>query len=197
MTRRVIAGLVLAALAAGPLAGCGGDDAGPGGTPAATGSAADATPRAKASKETVAWAGRVCDALAGGLTKSPPPKIDPKDVAASERAIAAYMTGMAKRLGTVRTRLGKVGPPPVPDGKSLLSGTDADLKAVQGQLLEAASGLRKTKVGTPAFRTAQGNAGKAMRRLGGYQPPTRALRADPALGDAFTRAAPCRKRAGS
>jgi hypothetical protein len=193
MSRRVIAGLVLASLAVGPLAGCGGDDDGPGGTPAATGAAASEKPRAKASRETVVWAGRVCDAMAGGLTKSPPPKIDPKDVAASERAIAGYMTGMAKRLGTVRARLGKVGPPPIPDGKSLLTGTDADLKAVQGQLREAASGLRETKVGTPEFRTAQGNAGKAMRRLGGYQPPTRALRAELALGDAFSRAESCRK----
>ncbi|MFB4305441.1 hypothetical protein [Actinomadura sp. GTD37] len=194
MSRRVIAGLVLAALAAGPLTGCGGaGDAGPGGMPGATGSAVSAKPRAKAGKETVAWAGRVCDALSGGLTKSPPPKIDPKDVAESERAIAAYMTGMAKRLGTVRTRLAEVGPPPVPTGQALLTGMGGDLKAVQGQLLAAASGLRETKAGTPAFRTAQGNAGKAMRRLGGYQPPTRALRADLSLGDAFTRAAPCRE----
>lgn len=193
MSRRVITGLVLVSLAVAPLAGCGGDDGGSGGTPPATGAAMSGKPRAKASKETVAWAGRVCDAMSGGLTKSPPPKIDPKDVAASERAIAAYMTGMAKRLGTVRTRLGKVGPPPVPDGKTLLAGTDADLKAVQGQLLAAASGLRESKVGTPAFRTAQGNAGKAMRRLGGYQPPTRALRAEAALGDAFSRAEPCRE----
>ena len=190
MSRRVIAGLVLASLAMGPLAGCGGaDDGGPGGTPAA----ASAKPREKAGDETVAWAGRVCTALAGGLTKSPPPKIDPKDVAASERAIAAYMTGMAQRLGTVRAKLAKTGAPPVPTGKTLVTGMDGDLKAVQAQLRAAAAGLRKTKVGTPAFRTAQGNAGKAMRRLGGYQPPTRALRADPALGDAFTRAAPCRQ----
>ncbi|MWA07156.1 hypothetical protein F8568_043840 [Actinomadura sp. LD22] len=200
MARRAIAGLVLAALAAAPLAGCSGDDEGKEGTtaaaaPTATGAAAStkAEPRRTATKAAVAWAGRVCRAIPPGITDSPLPKINARDVAASERAIAAYMTGMAKRLDTVRARLQQAGSPPMADGRAVLDATLKDLEATGRQLRDAASGLRTGRPGTPAFRTAQADAGKAMRRLGGYRPPTRALRASPAIGDAFTRAAPCKK----
>ncbi|MEU6750805.1 hypothetical protein ABZ914_31715 [Spirillospora sp. NPDC046719] len=200
MARRAIAGLVLASLAAAPLAGCSGDDGGAPGTtaaaaPTATGSAptTKAEPRRKATRAAVAWAGRVCRAMPPGITDSPLPKIKAQDVAASERAIAAYMTGMAKRLDTVRTRLQQAGSPPMADGRTVLDATLKDLETTGRQLRDAASGLRTGRVGTPEFRTAQANAGAAMRRLGGYRPPTKALRASPAIGDAFTRAAPCAK----
>ncbi|WP_433241868.1 hypothetical protein [Actinomadura nitritigenes] len=200
IARRAIAGLVLASLAAAPLAGCSDDDGGGPGTtaaaaPTATGSAptTKAEPHRKATRATVAWAGRVCRAMPPGITDSPLPKIKAQDVAASERAIAAYMTGMAKRLDTVRTRLQQAGSPPMADGRTVLDATLKDLETTGRQLRDAASGLRTGRVGTPEFRTAQANAGAAMRRLGGYRPPTKALRASPAIGDAFTRAAPCAK----
>jgi hypothetical protein len=60
-------------------------------------------------------------------------------------------------------------------------------------LRDAAKALRTTKPGTPAFQAAQKSAGEAMRGLGGYRPPTRALRDSVAVGDAFAHAAPCKR----
>jgi hypothetical protein len=116
-------GLVVALLALGLVAGCGGS------------AGADRLP---AADDPVAWAGRVCASLQPlSALKGHGPALDPNNPAASKQVLSAYFADTEQRAEQSLNGLDQAGPSPIAGGDDVTAKLRASLQRLRAAYAEA------------------------------------------------------------
>ncbi|WP_436493321.1 hypothetical protein [Actinokineospora sp. HUAS TT18] len=183
MLRRLAAFAVLA-LSLG-LAGCGSDSPSTSGgtsTPAASGG------------DAVAWADKVCSTVAperDALTT--PPNIDPTDPAKARDGMVTYLDTIVKALDRMVGGIKSAGAPPVADGETAAKRVVDTLEEAKATVTTAKDNLAKVDVTDPAaFQAGFTQVGQDLQKLSDMEDPTKGLRGNRELNEAFEKAESCK-----
>ncbi|CRK61085.1 hypothetical protein [Alloactinosynnema sp. L-07] len=185
MVRRLAAVAVLA-LSLG-IAGCGSDTPSTsGGTSAATG--------AGGGGDAVAWAEKVCSTVAPEREAfSKVPNIDPTDPVKARDGMVAYLDDLVKALERMVSGIQSAGSPPVADGETAAKRVVDTLEEAKATVSTAKDNLAKVDVTDPAaFQAGFTQVGTDLQKLGEMEDPTKGLRGNRELNEAFEKAASCK-----
>ncbi|HET9137982.1 hypothetical protein [Actinophytocola sp.] len=146
----------------------------------------------------VAWAERVCASVEQGAQGLALPAADLTDPQAAKTAFDAYLGQVAQALDRVSAELRAAGAPPVADGQQAVDsamGTITEIKtAIEGARTRVAA-LPVTDAGS--FQAALNDVGTGLAKIDSVEGPTKDLKANPALNEAFGKAPACRRIDGS
>jgi hypothetical protein len=180
MIRR-LATVAAAATALGlALAGCGDANSGGGGGDA------------------VAWAEKVCKSVEGDLavlTKTP--DVDPSNPQQAKESLVTYLGSFATALDHMASGIRDAGTPPVADGAKAVDTVSSALAEAKTSVESAKTNLEQANVSDPAsFQAAFTKVGEDMAKLSSLDDPTKDLKANKELNDAFEQAPTCKKLDG-
>ena len=177
MIRRIA---LVAALTVG-LTGCGSDSkAPPGGDP-------------------VAWAEKVCSSVESEVAVlSQQPDIDPSNAKQAKENLITYLTNFSVALDRMSTGIRDAGIPPVTDGAQAVEKVTGAIQDAKKGVDDAKSNLEKANVNNAEeFQAAYTKVGEDMAKLAQFEDPTKDLKANKELNEAFDKAAACKRLEGS
>ncbi|MDQ3406344.1 MAG: hypothetical protein M3548_23605 [Actinomycetota bacterium] len=187
MVRRLA--VVAAALSLG-LAGCGSDT----GSGSSTGSGTTTTAEAKGG-DAVAWAESVCSKIGPEVEAlSKTPEIDSSDPAKTKDSMVSYLTTLSTALGKMSSGIEDAGTPPVADGKVLADKVVGGLGEAKKAVDTAKENLSTVDASDPAkFQEGFQKVSADLSKIGDMEDPTKGLRGNQELEDAFKNAESCKK----
>ncbi|SDD82231.1 hypothetical protein [Actinokineospora iranica] len=196
MVRRLVAATATAAAFALGLAGCGSD---PGTAPGATTTSAPAattTSGTSANGDAVAWAEKVCSSVAPHVDEldDGPKDIDGTDPNKAKAGMSAYLDKLSGALDSMTASFKEAGDPPVANGDQLsekaVGSLDEAKKIVDGAKVK----LEGVNTADPAaFQSGFLQVGQDLQKLGDLEDPTKGLRGNKELEEAFKAAPTCKK----
>ncbi|WAL69429.1 hypothetical protein ORV05_17190 [Amycolatopsis cynarae] len=176
----------LAGFAALTLAACSSHQDASGGAPAAG--------AAGVNSAAVTWSDHVCEVVrAGGVKLSQLPAVDPSAPARAKDSLVTYLGSLSEALTELAGGIQREGVPPVHDGQATLERAMSTLDASKSSVETAKAKLAAAAVTDQAtFEQAVREASTAFQRLGTTDGPTKDLKDNPELAQAFTQAPNCR-----
>jgi hypothetical protein len=182
MNRRPVAAALLTLALAATVTACGSDS----GT-----SVSDQQPT---NDKAVAWVEQVCKTVeAGGQKLSTLPKIDPTNPQAAKDGLVGYLGSLVDALDGVAKGIRAAGVPPVADGQQTVDNALGTIAKVQGALDGARTKLTQATTADPvSFQKAMADATAGIGQLDPAG-PTKDLKANVALRDAFSAAPTCKR----
>lgn len=147
----------------------------------------------------VAWAEKVCVSVEAGAAKlSTLPAMDTTDPVSTRDGMVAYLGDLVTALGGLADGIRAAGTPPVPDGTVAVDNALRTLTTTRTGIETAVATLSGTSTADPvALRRAMEDVGTGLAQLGTEEGPTKDLKANPELRDAFSKAPACRRLDGA
>ncbi|TVT56291.1 hypothetical protein FNH05_08585 [Amycolatopsis rhizosphaerae] len=142
----------------------------------------------------VTWSDHVCEVVrAGGVKLSQLPAVDPSAPARAKDSLVTYLGSLSEALTELAGGIQREGVPPVHDGQATLERAMSTLDASKSSVDTAKAKLAAAAVTDQAtFEQAVREASTAFQRLGTTDGPTKDLKDNPELAQAFTQAPNCR-----
>ncbi|MBC6447017.1 hypothetical protein [Actinokineospora xionganensis] len=189
MVRRLAAVAVAAVTLSFGLAGCGSDS-----PPTAGGTTTTTTTAGAANGDAVAWADKVCSAVAPEVEKfKDTPTGDPTNLQATKDGFVTYLDGMAQALDRMISGIRDAGSPPVTDGDAAAKAVENSLETAKGTVTLAKDNLAKVDASNPqAFQAGMAQVGQDLQGLAQMEDPTKGLRGNKELNDAFEKSDKCK-----
>ncbi|SDJ52270.1 hypothetical protein SAMN05192558_109167 [Actinokineospora alba] len=189
MVRRLAAVTAAAVTLSFGLAGCGSDAPTTTGTPTTT-----TTTAAAANGDAVAWADKVCAAVGPEVEKfKDTPKGDPNNLQATKDGFVTYLDGMAQALDRMISGIKDAGAPPVTDGDAAAKAVENSLATAKDTVTKAKDNLAKVDASNPqAFQAGMAQVGQDLQGLSQMEDPTKGLRGNKELNDAFEKSEKCK-----
>ncbi|HVK20872.1 MAG TPA: hypothetical protein VM677_05880 [Actinokineospora sp.] len=183
MVRRLATVAVLA-LSLG-LAGCGSD------SPSTSGGTSSAAP---SGGDAVAWAEKVCATVAPERDAlSQVPNIDTSDPMKAREGMVTYLDNLVKALDRMVTGIKSAGTPPVADGETAAKRVVDTLEEAKATVTTAKENLAKIDVtDLAAVQAGFTQVGQDLQKLGQMEDPTKGLRGNREINEAFEKAASCK-----
>ncbi|MGH3861721.1 hypothetical protein [Actinokineospora sp.] len=190
MVRRLAAVAVAAVTLSFGLAGCGSDSPSTSGTTTTT----TTTTAAAANGDAVAWADKVCSAVAPEVEKfKDTPTGDPNNLQATKDGFVTYLDGMAQALDRMVSGIRDAGTPPVADGDAAAKAVENSLETAKATVVKAKNNLAKVDASNPqAFQAGMAQVGQDLQGLADMEDPTKGLRGNKELNDAFEKSEKCK-----
>ena len=141
----------------------------------------------------VAWADKVCKSIDGqAAILGQAPSVDPSDPARAKESLLTYLgnlsTGLDKLGGGVR----EAGTPKVNDGSQVVDRVARTLREAKKGVDDARSNLaRATVTDAASFQAARDQVGQDLAKLSDIEDPTKDLKSNAELNDAFNKAPTC------
>lgn len=189
MVRRLAAAAVAVVTLSFGLAGCGSDAPTTPGTTTTT-----TTAKSEASGDAVAWADKVCATVGPEAEKfKTPPAVDPSNLQATKDNFVAYLDGMAQALDRMVGGIRDAGAPPVADGETAAKAVEDSLENAKATVIKAKDNLAKVDASNPqAFQAGMAQVGQDLQGLSQMEDPTKGLRGNKELNEAFEKSATCK-----
>jgi len=174
MNRAALAGLTLTL---GLAAGCGSDSSGD-----------------QVNGQAIAWAEQVCQTVqVGGQRLSEPPQVDPTNPQLAKDSLVGYLGVLLEALDSVAQGISRAGAPPVADGQSAVDKAMEALGKNRTAIGDARTKLQQAPSDPVSFQQVLTDVGTQLGQLGSAEGPTKDLRSNPALNEAFTQAPTCQR----
>jgi hypothetical protein len=143
----------------------------------------------------VAWAEKVCKSVESQLaTMAQSPNIDPNDPKQAKESLLAYLGNFAAALDRIAGGIKDAGSPPVADGSQVVDKVTKAMQDAKKSVDDARDNLQKASVSDPAsFQQAYTKVGEDMSKVSNMEDPTKDLKANKELNDAFGKAPTCKK----
>lgn len=143
----------------------------------------------------VAWAEKVCKSVEGQaavLSQSFNP--DTTDPPKAKENLLSYLTNLAAGLDKLNNGVKDAGTPKVNDGPQVVEKVTRTLRDAKQGVDNAKSNLEKAAVTDAAsFQAARDKVGEDLAALSDLEDPTRDLKSNTELNDAFNKAPTCKK----
>lgn len=141
------------------------------------------------------WAERVCQSIEGqAALLAQAPDIDASDPAKAKENLLGYLENLAKSLDTLIHGVKDAGTPKVADGSQVVTKVTNTLQEAKSGVDTAKSNLEKATVTDAAsFQAARDKVGADLAKLSDLEDPTKDLKANGELNDAFNKAPTCTK----
>lgn len=148
--------------------------------------------------DAVSWAEKVCttvDAQIAVLTKAP--QVDPSDPAKAKEGLLTYLSNFTTALDSIVRGVKDAGTPPVADGAQVVDRVTKALGDARKGVEDARANLEKATITDLAsFQEAYSKVGEDMSRVSDLEDPTKDLKANKELNEAFDKAPTCKKLDG-
>jgi uncharacterized phage infection (PIP) family protein YhgE len=143
----------------------------------------------------VAWAEQVCKSVEGqAAVLNQTPTTDPGDPAKAKQNLLTYLGNLSAGLDKLSNGVKDAGTPKVNDGTQVVEKVTRTLRdAKQGVDLAKANLDKATVTDAASFQSARDRVGEDLAKLSDLEDPTKDLKANAELNDAFTKAATCKK----
>jgi hypothetical protein len=143
----------------------------------------------------VAWAEKVCKSVESQLaTMAQSPNIDPNDPKQAKESLLAYLGSFATALDRIAGGIKDAGNPPVADGSQVVDKVTNAMQDAKKSVEDARANLEKASVTDPqSFQQAYTKVGEDMSKVSNMEDPTKDLKANKELNDAFGKAPTCMK----
>jgi hypothetical protein len=147
----------------------------------------------------ITWSDHVCEVVrAGGVKLSQLPAVDPSVPAKAKESLVTYLGSLSDALSELADGITKEGVPPVRDGQATFDRAMTTLTAGKSSVEEAKTKLAAASVTDQAtFESAVRDASTAFTQLGSTEGPTKDLKDNPELAQAFGKAPNCRNLEGA
>ena len=147
----------------------------------------------------ITWSDHVCEVVrAGGVRLAQLPAVDPSAPAKAKDSLVTYLGSLSAALGDLANGITREGAPPVRDGQATLDRAMATLTSNRTSVDEAKEKLAAAPVTDQAtFDAAVRDASTAFANLGAAEGPTKDLKDNPELAQAFGKAPNCRNLDGA
>ena len=147
----------------------------------------------------VAWVERVCASVEkGAQTLASPPAADLADPQTAKTAFTDYLGRVSQALDTVSAGIRDAGQPPVDDGQRAVDNAMGTISEIKTAIETARTRVAGLPVTDPAgFQQALNDVGAGLAKINGVEGPTKDLKANPALNEAFGKAPACQRIDGS
>ncbi len=144
--------------------------------------------------QAIAWAEQVCQTVqAGGQRLSQLPQVDPNNPAQAKDGLVGYLGVLLEALDSVASGITSAGNPPVANGQSAVNAAMDTLSKTRTAIGDARTKLSQAPADPASFQQVLTEVGEGMGKLGGTEGPTKELRANPELNEAFTQAPTCQR----
>ena len=144
------------------------------------------------SGQAIAWAEQVCQTVqTGGQRLSQLPQVDPNNPAQARDSLVGYLGVLIEALDSVASGLTSAGAPPVDNGQSAVKAAMDTLTKTRTAIGDARTKLQQAD--PASFQQVLTEVGEGMGKLGTAEGPTKDLRANPQLNEAFTQAPTCQR----
>jgi hypothetical protein len=186
MLRRIAMGAVAATVLTLALTGCAEK------TTAGSGSAASTSP---SSGDATAWAEQVCKSIEDDIAKlQQTPDVDPTNLAQAKDTLVAYLGDVSTALDNLSSGFKDAGPPPVADGEQAVDKVTTTIDDMKKTVDDATATLEKASASDPAaLQAAFQKVGEDLQKLGDIEDPTKGMKANKELEEAFDKAPTCQK----
>ncbi|REE97804.1 hypothetical protein [Thermomonospora umbrina] len=176
MTRRLIVGVVMAAVAGLSAAGCSGSD--------------DKKPELGPD---VAWAGKVCELVGKNVGSLMPPTFsNPNDPKAKKAGYLKFLNDLSSRLTALESTLTTAGAPPVTGGQQALDKALQNLRTAKVGVAKATVAMNRAQTtNVRTFEKSVAGLNQAMQAYATYEGPVKDLRSNRQISDAFNRSSTC------
>jgi hypothetical protein len=143
----------------------------------------------------VSWAEKVCKSVEGQTAiLSQTPNADPNDPAKAKENLLAYLGNLSSGLDKLINGVKDAGTPKVNDGTQVVEKVTKTLRDAKQGVETAKTNLDKATVTDAAsFQAARDKVAEDLAKLSDLEDPTRDLKANAELNDAFNKAATCKK----
>ncbi|GHF52812.1 hypothetical protein FHX82_004215 [Amycolatopsis bartoniae] len=147
----------------------------------------------------ITWSDHVCEVVrAGGVRLAQLPAVDPSAPAKAKDSLVTYLGSLSAALTDLANGITREGVPPVRDGQATLDRAMATLTSNRTSVDRAKEKLAAAPVTDQAtFDAAVQNASTAFANLGTAEGPTKDLKDNPELAQAFGKAPNCRNLDGA
>ena len=146
------------------------------------------------SGQAIAWAEQVCQTVqAGGQRLSQLPQVDPNNPLQARDSLVGYLGVLLESLDAVANGITSAGTPPVANGQSAVTAAMSTLTKTRSAVGDARTKLQQAPADPASFQQVLTQVGQGMGSLGNTEGPTKDLRANPELNEAFTQAPTCQK----
>jgi hypothetical protein len=154
---------------------------------------------APAGGDAVAWAEKVCTSVESEVAVlSQSPDIDPSDPKQAKANLLTYLTNFSVALDRMNTGIRDAGVPPVADGGQAVEKVTGAIQDAKKGVDDAKTNLEKANVdNAEEFQAAYTKVGEDMARLAQFEDPTKDLKANKELNEAFDKAAACKRLEGT
>lgn len=143
----------------------------------------------------VAWAEKVCKSVEGqAAILGQAPTVDASDPAKARENLLSYLGNLSTGLDTLMGGVRDAGRPKVNDGTQVVDKVTTTLREAKKGVDDAKSNLEKTTVTDAAsFEAARTKVGQDLAKLSDIEDPTKDLKSNAELNDAFNKAPTCVK----
>lgn len=146
------------------------------------------------SGKAIAWAEQVCQNVqAGGERLSQLPQVDPSNPVGARDSLVSYLGVLTEALDSLASGLTSAGAPPVDNGQSAVNAAMSTLTKTRTAVGDARTKLQQTPGDPASFQKVLTEIGEGMGKLDAAEGPTKDLRANPQLNEAFTQAPTCKR----
>jgi hypothetical protein len=151
--------------------------------------------KGSADVDPVAWAEKVCKSIEGqAAVLSQAPTADTADPKKAKETLLAYLGNLATGLDKLASGVRDAGTPKVNDGSQVVEKVTKTLQDARRGVEDAKSNLEKATVTDAAsFQTARDKVAADLGKLSDLEDPTKDLKANAELNDAFNKASTCKK----
>jgi hypothetical protein len=155
----------------------------------------DSSSKSSNGGDPVAWAEKVCKSVESQLaTMSQSPNIDPSDPKQAKENLLTYLGSFASALDRIAGGIKDAGNPPVADGSQVVDKVTKAMQDAKKSVEDARDNLAKATVTDAAsFQQAYTKVGEDMAKVTNMEDPTKDLKANKDLNDAFAKAPTCTK----
>ena len=143
----------------------------------------------------VSWAEKVCKSIEGqAAILGQAPNTDSSDPVKAKENLLTYLGNLATGLDTLVNGVKSAGTPKVNDGTQVVDKVTTTLQEAKKSVDEAKSNLSKATVTDAAsFQAARDQVGQDLAKLSQLEDPTKDLKSNAELNDAFNKAPTCVK----
>jgi hypothetical protein len=143
----------------------------------------------------VAWADKVCKSIEGQTAiLSQPPSADTSDPKKAKDDLLAYLGNLAGALDKLSNGVKDAGTPKVNDGSQVVTKVTKTLQDAKRGVEDAKANLDKATVTDAAsFQAARDKVAEDLGKLSDIEDPTKDLKSNAELNDAFNKASTCTK----
>jgi hypothetical protein len=145
--------------------------------------------------DAVSWAEKVCKSVEGqAAVLSQTPSADPSDPAKAKQNLLAYLGTLTAGLDKLLNGIKDAGTPKVNDGSQVVEKVTKALRDAKQSVEDAKGNLDKATVTDAAsFQAARDKVAQDLAKLSDLEDPTKDLKANAELNDAFNKASTCKK----
>jgi hypothetical protein len=152
-------------------------------------------PAAPSGGDPVAWADKVCTSVESEVSVlSQSPDIDQSNPQQAKENLLTYLTNFSVALDRMASGIRDAGTPPVTDGQQAVEKVTQAIQDAKKGVDEAKTNLESAAISSAEeFQAAYTKVGEDIAKLAQFEDPTKDLKANKELNDAFDRSAACKR----